>query len=160
MSDTDATPSLAQLDPALLQRVADELEIRNVVARLAHFADTATDEELQEYLTLFTEDATWMVVSDRFEPPPVRHGHAELLIGAQERREANAQGPGSNCRHPVSTHSVVFETPDRARSRAYWQNITQTTSATQVGAGCGEYRDTFVRTPTGWKVERRELHPG
>ena len=43
-------------DENLLRRVADELDIRSIVARLAQYAD---DGDLDDYVDLFTEDAHW-----------------------------------------------------------------------------------------------------
>ena len=149
-----------KVDDALLQRVADELEIRNVVARLAQVADNVSIDEIDEYVALFTEDATWAVLSDQFLPAQERHGHDELRAAARKRREDGVQGPGTNRRHVISTHSIVFETPDRAQSHCYWQNITETLSEAQVIAGIGQYFDTFVRTPDGWRLHRREIRAG
>ena len=70
------------------------------------------------------------------------------------------QGPGTNTRHVVSTLVVTFETGDRALARCYWQYYTHTASSAPVLALMGEYRNTFLRTPVGWKLARRELVPG
>lgn len=148
------------LDPAV-QRVVDELEIRSHVAELAQLADTAPDDELDKYLALLTEDATWVVVaaSELLETQE-RTGHLEILEGVRERRVAGVQGPGTDTRHVVSTLVVTFETSDRAMARCYWQYFTNASSSAPVLALMGEYRNTFVRTPSGWKLSRRELIPG
>jgi 3-phenylpropionate/cinnamic acid dioxygenase small subunit len=144
-----------------VQRVADELEIRNLVAELSQLADTASDAELERYLDLFTEDATWVVLAQTEGlSPQVRSGRREILEGVRERRSAGIQGPGTSTRHAVSTLVVRFETSDRAVARCYWQYFTHTSSAAPVLALMGEYRNTFVRTPQGWRLERRELVPG
>jgi 3-phenylpropionate/cinnamic acid dioxygenase small subunit len=146
---------------AVIQRVADELEIRNLVAELSQLADTASDEELKRYLDLFTEDATWAVVADgEGLAPQVRTGHEEILAGVRERRDAGIQGPGTHTRHALSTLVVTFETDDRALARCYWHYYTDTASSAPVLALMGEYRNTFVRTPQGWRLARRELVPG
>jgi 3-phenylpropionate/cinnamic acid dioxygenase small subunit len=148
------------LDPAM-QRVADELEIRNLVAELTQLADTAPDDELDRYLALFTDDATWAVLADgEGLSTQERKGHQEILEGVRERRAAGIQGPGSDTRHAVSTLVVTFETPDTALARCYWHYYTNTSSSAPVLALMGEYRNRFVRTPGGWKLARRELVPG
>lgn len=76
-------------DQEAARRALDELEVRNLLARLAHLA---AEDDLDEYGTLFTEDAVW-------EGPPgpgpfggafkrVLNGRAEILAGARERRVA------------------------------------------------------------------------
>jgi len=148
------------LDPAV-QRLADELEIRNLVAELSQLADTASEEELERYLALFTDDATWAVLADgEVLSAQERKGHQEILEGVRERRAAGIQGPGTNTRHVVSTLVVTFETSDKALARCYWRYYTNTTSSAPTLALMGEYRNTFVRTRKGWKLARRELIPG
>jgi 3-phenylpropionate/cinnamic acid dioxygenase small subunit len=147
-------------DPAG-QRVADELEIRNLVAELSQLADTAPDAELDRYLALFTEDATWAVLTDsEVLSAQERKGHQEILDGVRERRAEGIQGPGTETRHVISTVVVTFETSDRALARCYWQYYTHAASSAPVLARMGEYRNTFVRTGEGWKLARRELLPG
>jgi 3-phenylpropionate/cinnamic acid dioxygenase small subunit len=144
-----------------VQRVCDELEIRNLVAELSQLADTASEEELERYLELFTDDATWVVQSQGAGlSPQVRTGRKEILEGVRERRAAGIQGPGTHTRHAVSTLTVKFETGDRAVARCYWHYYTDASSAAPVLALMGEYRNTFVRTPQGWRLERRELVSG
>jgi len=151
---------LAMGDSAV-ERLADELEIRNLVGELTQLADTVSDDELDRYLALFTKDATWAVLADG---PSLgaqeRKGHQEILEGVRERRAAGIQGPGTDTRHVVSTMVVSFETPDRAFVRCYWQYFTNTSSNAPVLGLMGEYRNTFVRTPQGWKLSRRELVAG
>jgi 3-phenylpropionate/cinnamic acid dioxygenase small subunit len=147
-------------DPAV-QRIADELEIRNIVAELAQLADTAPDDELDRYLALLTDDATWVVLADvGLLETQERKGHSEILEGVRERRAAGVQGPGTDTRHVVSTLVVTFETSDTAMARCYWQYFAKTSSSAPVLALMGEYRNTFVRTTSGWKLARRELIPG
>jgi 3-phenylpropionate/cinnamic acid dioxygenase small subunit len=144
-----------------VQLVADELEIRNRVAELAQLADTAPDDELDGYLALLTEDATWVVVADNeLLKTQERKGHSEILEGVRQRRAEGVQGPGTDTRHVVSTLVVTFETSDRAMARCYWQYYAKASSSAPVLALMGEYRNTFVRTPSGWKLARREVIPG
>ena len=142
------------------ERVADELEIRNIVARLAHLADTASTEDLDDYLALLTEDATWAVLSNASLPSQERRGHAEIRAAAAARRAEGRQGPGSAARHFISNHVVVFEAIDTARSRCYFQVFADTLSDRPYCRAVGEYHDTFVRTPEGWKMKRREIIAG
>jgi uncharacterized protein (TIGR02246 family) len=143
-----------------LGRAADELAIRNIVARLTHLADTASSDDLNEYASLFTADATWAMISNLSPSPQERRGVEEILAAARERRAAGSQGPGSHIRHLISNHVVVFETVDTAHSRCYWQVFGETNSNQPVPIGMGEYQDEFVRAPHGWKLRRREVMMG
>src|SRR5947207_15035680 len=103
-------------DDALIRRVADELEIRNLLARFAQRADSDTDD-LTTYLSCLTEDAIW-------EGPPapggaanVHSGHAGILAGARARRAAGIQGPGTNTHHTLTTLQIAVE-GDSARGKS------------------------------------------
>jgi hypothetical protein len=70
--------------PPSIERVAAELEIRNVLARLAQLADTG---ETDEYVNLLTADIVWAM-----PPNPTiglaaseRRGHDEIAAGQRER---------------------------------------------------------------------------
>jgi 3-phenylpropionate/cinnamic acid dioxygenase small subunit len=143
-----------------LQVIADELEIRNLLARATQLADTVSDADLDTYLSLWTDDATWAVVSDGILPAQERRGRDQILEGVRERRSAGIQGPGTATRHALHTVAVRFESPDEAWATCYWHYYRETTSATPVLAGMGEYRNRLVRTPAGWRLARREIVPG
>src|SRR5205085_4974783 len=89
----------------------DELAVRNVVARVAQYAD---GPDVDAYVALFTPDAVWDM------PGAPRRGHAEIRDGSEERRAAGQIGPGSNTRHFVSTVAVTVD-GDRAEADSYWQ---------------------------------------
>ena len=138
------------LDPTA--RVAAELDIRNVLGRLAHLAD---DGDLEEYLGCFTEDATW----DAPGSFGVRRGHAEILEGAQERRASGLQGPGSGTRHVLTTTSVELVDRDLARACSYFLFLD--TAGTETGDVAvrmtGRYLDEFTRSSAGWKLASRRI---
>lgn len=134
----------------MADEIADELAIRNVLARVAQLADTG---ELDEYLTLFTEDASW-------EMPgvPPRQGHGDILRGANERRGAGTQGPGTHTRHVLTT-TAVWVDGDAATARSYWMFMTNTIEQPTVSL-IGQYDDTLARTATGWRLARRAITMG
>lgn len=142
------------------QRVADELEIRNLLAQLTYLADTVTDTDLDTYLDLFTEDATWAVVQDGILGAQERRGRDQILEGVLERRRDGIQGPGTSTRHALHTIHIRFDSDDQAWATCYWHYYSQTTSPSPVLAGMGEYRNRMVRTPAGWRLARREIVPG
>lgn len=129
--------------------VKDELEIRNLLARLAQLSDHG---ELEDYVQLYTEDAHWDM------PGRPLQGHDAIRQGGLDRRGAGTAGPGSASRHLVTT-TVVDVDGDRALAESYWQFFVDTTSR-PIAQVMGHYRDTLVRTPLGWRVSRREITIG
>ena len=135
-------------DEATLRRIQDELEIRNLIARLAHLAD---DGELDEYIDQFTEDATWG--GGRH---PIRRGHAEILDGVRARRALGHMGPGTSSRHAVTTSYIEIE-GDRAIGFSVYHYYREVDSAAPTLRSMGVYADVFRRTPRGWRLAERSL---
>lgn len=136
-------------------RAAAELEIRNVLAQLAHLADSG---DIDEYTSLLTDDVVWTMPAN----PSIglasseRRGHDEIAAGQRERMDAGHQGPGSNTMHTISTISIAFDGDDSATSHstfAYWGD----TVTAPVVRSLGRYVDTFRRTDSGWRLARREI---
>ena len=126
--------------------VADELAVRNLIARLSLNADMGT---VDEYLASFTEDAVWNL------PGSPSHGIVEIKAGLVARRASGAVGPGTHGRHMVSSIDVVMN-GDRAMARSYFQFVTNTNTQ-PVLALVGAYADEFVRTEEGWKLQKRDI---
>lgn len=137
---------------AQIRQVADDLEIRNLVSRLAHLADVAPNDELDEYVSLFTDDAHWEM------PGSAIDGRDSIMAGAKARRASGIQGPGTHTRHVITTHRVAVE-GDTATGRAYFMMVGDTDTAPRVRAA-GQYDDQYRRTPDGWKLARRDITPG
>jgi uncharacterized protein (TIGR02246 family) len=127
----------------------DELAVRNVVARVALFAD---GPDVDAYVDLFTPDAVWDM------PGAPRRGHAEIRAGSEERRAGGQIGPGSNTRHMVSTVAVTVD-GDRAVADSYWQFFVDTASSPKLQL-MGAYHDDFVRVDGQWKLARRQITIG
>jgi 3-phenylpropionate/cinnamic acid dioxygenase small subunit len=139
-------------------RADDDVEIRTVLARIAQLADGG---DLDEYLSLFTEDAVWAMPDN----PSVgmlaneKRGHAEIRAGAEERRASGLQGPGTHSRHVLTTIAVDVGSDDRATVRSYFLFLVDTTTTPSVRTA-GQYDDVLVRTADGWKLSRRTITPG
>lgn len=131
-----------------LQRLMDEAEIRNAIARIAHLADHGDD--LDVYLACFTEDAAWNF------PIGARKGHADILAGAVERRASATTGPGSNSRHILTTIDVRADGSDVATSDSYFIFLVETDMAPRI-FNCGHYQDTWVRSGDAWKLSERTI---
>ena len=131
------------------QRISDELEIRNLLARLAHLAD---DGELEESMQLYTEDAVWEGAAGfaRLE------GHADILAGARERRGSGITGPGAHSRHILTTIDVQVDGSDRARSKSCFMFSADTDTSPSLQA-MGVYEDEHRRTADGWKLAHRSI---
>src|SRR3954464_6476835 len=99
---------------ALLRRVADEMEVRNVVARLAHLADTDSDD-LEEYLSLWTIDGTSV------HPHWEASGHEGIRTAVHELRRNGIQGPEVNVAHINTTLFVNVDGSEIATADSYWQ---------------------------------------
>lgn len=134
-----------------LRRISDELEIRNLIARLAQTADEAS---LDEYGALYTDDAVW----DGGPRFGVHRGIGDILSYAEERRASGVSGPGSHTRHVVTTISMRI-TADTAAVRSYFLFYVNCDSAPAVRVA-GAYDDEMRRTPSGWKLARRTVEPG
>ncbi len=130
------------------EQAADEWAVRNVIVRLAQYADGLGSCE--QYADLFTEDADWLM------PNAPRHGRADILEGSLARRAEGTVGPGSNSRHVVASTAVEFSSDDEAVADSYWVYYVETNVAPRVTL-VGHYRDTLHRTATGWKMARREI---
>ena len=135
-----------------------DAEIRTVLARIAQLADTG---DLEEYLTLFTEDAVWGMPDN----PAVgmtaneKKGHAEILAGAQERRASGLQGPGTESRHVLTTIAIDVESEERATARSYFM-FFDSTSTTPTLRTMGQYDDVLVKGERGWQLARRRITVG
>jgi len=139
-------------------RLADELELRNLVARIAQTADSGT---VAEYVALFTEDAAWSMPDNPAAglPASEKRGIGEIEAGVHERRASGLQGPGSNTKHVVTTIAIDVRGPDNALGHTYWMFFRDTTGQPTV-LNMGEYRDEFRRTPEGWRLARRTIVMG
>lgn len=135
-----------------------DAEIRTVLARIAQLADTG---DLDEYLTLFTDDAVWAMPDN----PAIgmlaneKRGHAEIRAGAEERRASGLQGPGTESRHVLTTVAVNVESDDRATVRSYFL-FFGSTSVQPVLRTMGQYDDVLVRSERGWQLARRTITVG
>lgn len=140
----------------LLRRTADELEIRNVIYRLAMLADGG---DLDEYVTLFAEDGVWAprMLAPGVAPMPPIKGRANLLAAARQRRASGVQGPGTHMYHLILTTTVSLQ-GDKASARSYFAYLKEADKTPQI-AMFAIYNDELVRTTAGWKVSARNIDP-
>ena len=98
-------------DNKLVHRIADELEIRNLLNRVSNLNDRGT---VDDYMDCWTEDALWDM------PGAPRHGHAEIRAAFVERRQARDTGSrASSVRHVVTNQTLEIDDPDQATTESY-----------------------------------------
>jgi uncharacterized protein (TIGR02246 family) len=130
--------------------LAAELEIRNLIARLAQLADHG---DLEEYAGLFTADAAWEY------PGGPRRGRADILAGARERRSQRVTGPGSATRHVITTLAVRVHDATTATADSYFL-FWRDTATSPALVNMGHYHDVLRREEGAWRIARREITLG
>jgi 3-phenylpropionate/cinnamic acid dioxygenase small subunit len=138
-----------------IERVAAELEIRNLLARLAQLADTG---DTDAYVRLLTDDVIWAMPPSPAVglPATERRGPEEIASAQRERVAAGHQGPGSNTMHVINTISIRFDSDDAAAALTYFMYWATTTTEPTIKS-MGRYEDTLRRTSDGWKLARRSI---
>jgi ketosteroid isomerase-like protein len=134
---------------AALRKSLDEVEIRNVIASIAMLAD---DGDLNEYAQFWTEDAHWEMIPSA----PIK-GRAAIVDAGRQRRADGIAGPGTHTYHAIQT-TMVKVTGDTATARSYlvfYKNADKAPEAALLKV----YKDEFRRTPQGWKLAVRMIHP-
>ena len=134
-----------------LSKVCDEIEIRNLIARLAHISDEGTADD---YASCITEDSIWR---NTIGPGQERRGRADCLEGLKQRWTPGkyGTGPGSNTRHIVST-TVVCMKDGVATAKSYVQLIADSHRIPSFKM-MFLYEDEFRRTQEGWKLAQRQI---
>lgn len=137
--------------------LAAELQIRNLIARVAHAADTADTECLRtEYLDCFTDDAIFELRtsgSAGSTAAGIMQGKTAILASALDRRRIGLQGPGTHTMHVV-TSTALQVSGDQARAQSSFMFLGQlnTTPVVQVA---GLYDDRFRKVQGVWRLAHR-----
>lgn len=124
----------------------DDIEIRNLVARVARFADTGT---VEQYLEGFAED----IVFEIPERPPST-GIEELKDRTMAQRSAGVVGPSSGSMHLLGASAIEV---DGDRGVAYTPWVVCGTPRHAAISLVGRYEDELIRTASGWRIRRRVL---
>jgi len=136
-------------------RIADELEIRNLIARIYQLSDH--DPDLDAYGDSFTEDAVWERVdgggpgshaSTRIE------GRDAILEDRAHRRRAGRAGPGQTIQHLITTVVVSVSDDGTAQAESKFLVVDGAKPRPVIDA-VGRYQDSFRRTASGWKLAHR-----
>jgi hypothetical protein len=135
----------------LIRRVADELEIRNAIAKLALLTDHHDD--MDAYAEIFAEDVRWEVkLNMKPSTPSIVHGREAMRAASAQRRKEGA-GPSSHRYHVVPMIAVTLN-GDTAEAESVMTFYVNADSKPEV-VSMGFYHDKFIRTPQGWKIKER-----
>jgi 3-phenylpropionate/cinnamic acid dioxygenase small subunit len=147
-----------------LQRALDELEIRNLIARIPVLTDTTLSRE--EYIECFAEDAIWECSYHKDEGAPGAHlsskivGRAEILADRARIRENLIQGPETNSFHLNSNLIVSIKGDDTAIAESYWIFIRCDNDDVWKVSTAGYYYDILRKYADGWKIFHRRFSIG
>jgi uncharacterized protein (TIGR02246 family) len=133
-----------------IERAADELAIRNLLAELAWQADSTSMTDIDSYVACFTPDAVWEVPGD------VRSGREDIRAGVTERR-SGAIEQGIQTAHFLACTTVTFDDDDNAQVKSYLQTYRLGGTDGPTLILMGWYHDWFRRTAEGWKLHRRHI---
>jgi uncharacterized protein (TIGR02246 family) len=128
-------------------KVADELEIRDLVHR---YADASSRRDSAVVASVFTADAEW----------------TSAAVGQFHGREAlesfftDMLGDWNAFFQALLSGIVVFDPADSNRAQGRW--FVQETGQRSEGANLivsGVYHDEYVRDAVGWRINRRRYDP-
>lgn len=122
----------------------DRWQLGQLLNRYAFYNDTFQVEEL---VALFVEDASF----DMTEAGMGRYEGREQIRDFFEREKRAL----SNVMHLTSNHVLELE-GDRASGTAYYLAIGITRREGIENQARGYYRDTYLRTPDGWRFATRQ----
>ncbi|MHA3795373.1 nuclear transport factor 2 family protein [Sphingomonas sp. YL-JM2C] len=131
--------------------VSDELEIRNLIARVARLTDQWSVEG--DLADQYVEDGIW-----HLEGSDPYHGREGIARRAREMRDAGVCGPGTTMRHIVSTAEVIGdpERPDEATVFSFFIMGDMIAGAAGM-AGYGQYRDRVRKRHGRWYMAERHI---
>jgi hypothetical protein len=132
------------------QRLADELAIRDVIARIGMVRAFGTPEE---YVGLFTEDAVWEHVTPDGEPYST--GRDYEIDHFRENIAAGRSGPGSHAHHIIPT-TIATVNGDRATAVSQLLFVNNADAKPNI-VKMWILHDELVRTPDGWRISRRRF---
>lgn len=130
--------------------VADELAIRNLIARVARLSDKWIVEE--DLTVNYTEDCVWELAGF-----PPYCGREAVKRRMNEMLDAGVCGPGMTLRHIVGSLEVVGHPDDPDTATAYsFLIMPNMTNGMPFLLSYGEYVDTLRRVDGTWKIAIRK----
>ena len=138
-----------------MQQVADELAIRNLLARTAQMADWGAVEDCE---ACYTADAVWAMPASPAVGLPATElqGRDAIIAGVRDRRAAGIQGPGARSRHVLTTMHVAFDGADEATVNSVFLFLDESQAPPALKSS-GRYVDTVRRDGAEWKLAVRRI---
>jgi hypothetical protein len=151
------------VDDKSLQRVLDELEIRNLLARIHNTRDAVRRGEAtqDDYIANWTEDGIWESATMGKWVGHAGHqarneGVSDLVrAGGADLPDLEASGLGS---YHMTLNTEVQLDGDAAVCHSKFIFGTTKGTAGEINL-CGRYVDEVRRTPDGWKMHHRQVFP-
>jgi hypothetical protein len=136
-----------------VRSIRDELDIRNVISQLAHYAD---DGDAARYGALMSDDCLYERFPTQGEVVRFR-GREDVIAAAAERWRAGERGRNSHTRHVVTTIAIVLN-GDTAEAKSYMCVYGNAHARPEI-LSMVVYNDRFERTNTGWRLSARVATP-
>ena len=132
-------------------QTADRLAILEQIARYSYAWD---DRDLEAYIALFVEDASFVVDPELPGGPSVNAtGHEAIRTWARERMDARK--PGVQVRHHQS--GTLFDELGEDQARTRTMLLTSRVGPDGEPPGSGVYYDEWRRTAEVWRFAKRTL---
>ena len=132
-------------------QTTDRLAILEQIARYSYAWD---DRDLEAYIALFVEGASFVVDPELPDGPSVNAtGHEAIRAWARERMDARK--PGVQVRHHQS--GTLFDELGEDQARTRTMLLTSRVGPDSEPPGSGVYYDEWRRTAEGWRFAKRTL---
>ncbi len=123
----------------------DYIEIQQLAIKYSYGLDTAADNGYM-YADVFTPDGEFVG-----RTVPLTQGREALARVARSVKKANPM----YVRHFIANH-VIDPSPEGATGKVYVMVVDcEEWQPSSINIG-GHYEDTYVRTPDGWRIKRRD----
>ena len=135
-----------------MERALIERECERLIVAYSHYIDFGDAARVAE---LFTDDGVW-------QSPEARLAGRTAIERAFTQRQANT---GRRSRHVCTNIAIDVVAPERATGVCYFtlyraDAVEGKTAPVEGPEIVGEYRDTYVLTPDGWRISERIASTG
>jgi len=132
----------------------DRMEILDIISQYSHTWD---DRNANSWADLFVDSAEWKFHADGAPKRAIKTKQRLLKFAREQLRAFTEQG--IQTRHH-QTNSLFSRNPDGSiHAKTVFSVVWQKTGEAAPNlVHSGVYRDVFVKTPAGWKFQRREIH--
>jgi ketosteroid isomerase-like protein len=145
-----APPPESRLDrlEARLRVLEDREAIWRLFLTYKHYLDL---RDFKAYASLFTDDAVWVGNLGKATGPAEIEA---LLVRTMEVYPSDRE----RTHHLVLNDQIEVDGSDVATATSNWGYVTRSEADAPLFEMLGHYVDTLVRTPDGWRFQRREAY--